>query len=106
MSTMPPITSETLKAYHDKISSQIQQGKATLEQLEAKAKEKGAQSELSAINALKSSKENIQRKLQDLKTTHENDMAQAQTAVDADLTAFKARIAELSAKLKSDPAKK
>jgi hypothetical protein len=106
MSTMPPITSETLKAYQDKVSSQIQQGKATLEQLEAKAKEKGAQSELTAINALKSSKENIQRKLQDLKTTHEDDMARAQTAVDADLTAFKARIAELSAKLKTESAKK
>jgi hypothetical protein len=33
-------------------------------------------------------------------------MARAQTAIDSDVAAFKTRIAELGAKLKTEPAKK
>jgi hypothetical protein len=106
MSTTTPATSATLKAYEDKVTAQVQEGKTKLEQLEAKAKEQGAQAELNAINTLKSTRESIQRKVQDLKTTHENHMAHAQTAIDTDVAAFKARIEELSAKLKQDSAKK
>jgi len=104
--TMTPTASATLKAYEDKVSAQIQESKARLEQLEAKAKEKSAQAELNAINSLKGTKENIQRKVQDLRTTNENQMARAQTAIDADVTAFKARVEELSAKLQTGSARK
>jgi hypothetical protein len=104
--TTTPTASTTLKAYEDKVNSQIQEGKAKLEQLEAKAKQKSAQAELNAINSLKGTRENIQRKVQDLKTTHESHMAHAQTAIDADVAAFKARIGELSATLQTESAKK
>jgi division protein CdvB (Snf7/Vps24/ESCRT-III family) len=96
-----PTASATLRAYEDKVNRQIQESKTKLEQLEAKAKEKRAQAELNAINSLKDTRENIQRKVQDLKTTHENHMARAQTAIDADLAAFKARIEELGATLET-----
>jgi chromosome segregation ATPase len=104
--TTTPTASTTLKAYEDKVNSQIQEGKAKLEQLEAKAKQKSAQAELNAINSLKGTRENIQRKVQELKTTHENRMAAAQTAIDADVAAFKARIEELRAKLQTESATK
>jgi hypothetical protein len=100
MTTTTPKTNPTLKAFEDKVTAQVQEGKTRLEQLEAKAKEKNEQSELAAINSLKSTRENIHRKLQDLKTTHEDHMARAQTAIEADVTAFKSRLQELSAKLK------
>jgi multidrug resistance efflux pump len=103
---MTTTTPATLKTFEDKVTAQVQEGKAKLEQLEAKAKEKGAQSELDAINRLNATRENIRRKVQELKTTHEDHMARAQTAIDADVTAFKAKIVELSAKLKPEPAKK
>ena len=74
--------------------------------LEAKAKETGAQSELNAINSLKATRDNIHRKVQELKTTHEDHMARAQTAIDTDIAAFKTRIEELGAKLKPEAAKK
>ena len=106
MTTTTPTPSATLKAYEDKVSAQIQESKTKLEQLEASAKEKGAQAELNAINSLKSTRENIHRKVQDLKMMHENHMAHAQSAIDADVAAFKARIEELSAKLKTETVKR
>ena len=106
MTTTTPKASATLKSFEDKVTAQVQEGKAKLQQLEAKAREKGAQSELDAINSLKATRENIHRKVQDLKTTHEDHMARAQTAIDADVASFRTRIEELGAKLKTEPAKK
>jgi len=106
MTTTTPKASATLKAFEDKVTAQVQEGKAKLEQLEAKAREKGAQSELDAVNRLKATKENIHRKVQELKTTNEEHMARAQAAIDTDVAAFKARIEELGAKLKPESAKK
>ena len=106
MATMTQSASAALKAYEEKVNTQIQESKTKLEQLEAKAKQKSAQAELNAINSLKGTRENIQRKVQDLRTTNENQMARAQTAIDADVTAFKARVEELSAKLQTGSARK
>jgi len=106
MTTTTPKTSATLKAFEDKVTAQVQEGKTRLEQLEAKAREKGAQSELDAVKSLKATRENIHRKVQDLKTTHDDHVARAQTAIDADVAAFKTRIDELSAKLKPESVKK
>jgi hypothetical protein len=106
MPTMTPAANAALKTYQDKVRAQIQEGKTKLEQLATKAKEHGAQAELNAINTLKSTRENIDRKLQDLQTTHDNNMAHAKAAIDTDVVAFNARIVQLSAKLKTEPAKK
>jgi hypothetical protein len=75
----------TLRAYQEKVRAQIQDGKAKLEQLEAKAKDKRAQAEISAITRLKTAREDIKRKVQDLKTTHDARVARAKAGIDADV---------------------
>jgi hypothetical protein len=98
--------SATVKIYEDKINAQIQEAKAKLDQFEAQAKKQGAQAELTAINHLKTAKQNIDRKLQDLKTTHETHVARAKADIEAEVTNFKASIDELAAKFKAHPATK
>jgi F0F1-type ATP synthase membrane subunit b/b' len=92
---------ETLKAYEDKIKAQIGDAKARLEQFEAKAKDTRAQAETAAVNHLKALKENIDRKLQDLKTTHASYVASAKSEIDAEVAKFKASIDELGAKFRT-----
>jgi hypothetical protein len=96
----PQAPSSTLKAYEDKIRAQVQEGKAKLEQFEAKAREKHADAELSAINQLKTSKQDIDRKLQALKTTQEAMIGLAKESIDAEVAKFKASLDTLSGKLK------
>jgi hypothetical protein len=90
-----------LKAYEDKVSAQIQEVKAKLDQLEAKAKEKRAQAEIDAINKLKNLKQNIGQKVQDLKNTHDSNVTRAKADIDAQIATFKAVITELGDKLKA-----
>ncbi len=98
--------SATLKAYEDKINAQIGEAKAKLEQFEATAKEKKAQAEIVTISSLKTAKENIDRKLQDLKTTHDTHAARAKADIDADVARFEASIDELAAKFTTRSARK
>jgi len=99
-------SNSTLKTYEEKVKAQLQGAKARLEQFEAKASEKGAQAETAAINSLKTAKQNIDRKLQDLKTTHSSNVARAKADIDADVVTIKASIDELAAKAKTGSAKK
>src|SRR5260370_34069884 len=82
-----------LKAYEDKITAHMQEAKAKLQQIEAKAqlqqieakaKETKAQAEITTLNSLKAAKQNIDRKLQDLKTTNAAHVARAKADIDAD----------------------
>jgi F0F1-type ATP synthase membrane subunit b/b' len=106
MATATPGTTHTgsMKAFEDKIRAQIDQAKASLQQFEAKAKEKGSDAETSAIAKLKTAKQDIDRKLQDLKTTHEGHVARAKSDIEADAEKFKASVEGLAAKFK--PGKK
>jgi hypothetical protein len=84
-------THTTLEALEDK-----------LKDLETKAKAKGTQTEIAAVSGLKTAKDNISRKLQELKTTHASNVARAKADIDTEVAVFKASIDELSAKLKTD----
>jgi hypothetical protein len=95
-----PMQKATLKAYEDKIRAQVQEGKAKLEQFEARAKEQHADAEISAINQLKTSRQNIDRKLQELKSTQEAQVAHAREVIDADVAKFKASLDMLAGKLR------
>jgi uncharacterized membrane protein len=90
----------TLKAYEDKVRAQLQEGKAKLDQLNAKAKEKQAQAELDVVGRLNATKQNIEKKLQDLKTTDDVQVPRAKADIDADVASFKSSINELAGKIK------
>jgi uncharacterized protein YicC (UPF0701 family) len=90
----------TLKAYEDKISNQVRDVRTKLEEVESKAKEQKAQTEIATINRLKSAKENIDRKLQTLKTTHDANVAQAKADIDAEVAKLKSSVDELATKFK------
>jgi len=96
----------TLKAYEEKISAQVQEAKARLEQIEAKAKEKKAQADIAVIGSLKTAKQNIDRKLQDLRTTHDAHVAHAKADIDADVARLKASVDDLATKFKTHSATK
>ena len=98
--------SPTIKAYEDKITAQLQLAKAKLEQLQAKAREKSAQGEIAAINSLTTAKQNIDRKLQDLKATSDSNVARAKADIDADVATFTASIDQLAGKVQSWSARK
>jgi len=55
-----------MKLYDDKIHAELQQTKARLEHLEARAKEKKAQAEIDAVKALGNTKQLMQNKRQEL----------------------------------------
>ena len=90
----------TLKAYEDKVRAQLQEGKAKLDQLNAKAKEKQAQAELDVVGRLNTTKQNIEKKLQNLKTTDDMQVSRAKADIDADVASFKSSINELAGKIK------
>jgi predicted neutral ceramidase superfamily lipid hydrolase len=90
----------TLKAYQDKIKNQVREAKTKLEELEAKAREQQAQAETATINRLKTTKESIDRKVQNLTTTNEAQLAQAKADVEAEAAKFKSSVDELATKFK------
>ena len=99
-------SSATLKAYEDKIKAQVQEAKAKLEQVEATAKAKRADRELTAISDLNATKQNIDRKLQDLKKTHQTYHARAKADINQEVATFKASVNALAGKFTSQPARK
>jgi uncharacterized phage infection (PIP) family protein YhgE len=91
----------TIKAYQDKIAAQIRDAKSKLEQFEATAKDKGAQQEAAAVSRLNAVKQNIDRKLQDIKSTNATLVSRAKADIDADVAMFKASIDELATRVKT-----
>src|SRR5262245_53271535 len=86
--------SAELKAYEAKGNTKIQEVKAQVEQFEAKAKERRAQAEITAIGQLRTARENVERKVHDLKTTHENNMARAKADITAEVGRLEASLKE------------
>jgi hypothetical protein len=91
-----------LKAFEDRIKAQVEEGKTKLDQFEAKAKEKRTETETAAVAKLQTSKQDIDRKLQDLKTTHETHVARAKSDIEADVAKFKTAVADLGARIKGN----
>ena len=91
-----------LKAYVDKIRAQVHEAKAKLDLFQAKAQNKKAQAHIEAIGSLKTAKDNIEKKLQDLSTTHDAHVVRAKADIDAEVARFKATIDALATKFKAD----
>ena len=90
-----------LKAYEEGVRARIQEGLAKLEQYEAVARQKKAQAELATIGGLFASKQDIDRRLQDLKKTNAEFVSRAKADIAADVAKFRASIDQLAAKLPS-----
>jgi len=80
------------------------EAKAKLEKLEAEAKRKGI--EIAALTGLAVTKRNIDRKLEDLKKTHESNQSHARTELATEAAAFLAAVDEIAKKHSSPAAKK
>ena len=93
------MTTPDIKAYEDKINSQLQQAKASLVEFEAKVKEKASPAEMEVINRLKSKHHEIDKKRQELKSTGEAN-PQIKAEIDADVAKLKTSLADLATKLK------
>ena len=95
-----------MKAFEDKLSAQLQDAKAKLEGIEAQAKGKMAQAEIDALNGLKTKRQEIDKKRQDLKASGEAKAAQIKADVEADMAKFKTSLDQFSTKFKSHPVTK
>lgn len=90
----------TIKAYEEKITAQLQQGKGQLAELEASAKGKVAQAEINLIHDLKTRHREIDKKLHELKTTGDANAEQIKAEIDANVAKLKSSLTELASKLK------
>ena len=92
----------TIRAYEDKVKAQLAEAKSKLDLLEATAREKQAQVEITAIAGLKTAKENIDRRIRDLKTTSDASLSRAKAAVESDVASLRTSIDNLTARIKND----
>lgn len=92
--------STNLKAFEDTIKSQVNEAKAKLDQFEGRAKAKASATETATVGHLTTAKQDIDRKLQDLKSTHDTHVARAKSEIEADVAKFKASVEEFGAKIK------
>ena len=95
-----------IKQYEEKVSAQLQQAKSQLEQFEARAREKKAQAEIEAINALKTMRQEIDKKSRNLKTSGGAKAAQLKEEIETDMAKLKASLEEFGTKVKSHAATK
>ena len=91
--------SATIRAYEEKIGTQLQQAKAALDQVEARVKGKAAQSDIDVIQRLKTKHQEIERRRQELKTAGEAKVEQIKSQIDAELAKLKSSVAEVAAKV-------
>jgi len=90
-------TSSALKAYEDKINKQVSDAKAKLDQLEAKAATQRTQAESQAIAQLKTTRQSLEQKLHDLKTTQAGNVDRAKASIDAEVAKLHTSIDKLTA---------
>ena len=91
------------KAHEDKISAQLHEAKALLDEIEAQSKKKKAQAEIEKITALNTKRQEIDKKLHKLlKAGVEAKVAvQIKADIDAELAKLKTSLEDLSTKFQS-----
>lgn len=97
------MTIAEIKAHEEKISAQLHEAKALLEEVEAHARRKKAQAEIETITGLKTRKQEIEKKLQQLvKTGVEAKTAvQIKADIEAEVAKLKTSLGEIANRLKS-----
>lgn len=97
------MTIAEVKAHEEKISAQLHEAKALLEQVEAHARKNKAQAEIEKITGLKSKKEEVEKKLQQLAKTGVEAKAavQIKSDIEAEVAKLKTSLGEIATRLKS-----
>ena len=103
--TQPGIGS-TLQAYEDKIAAQIRAANTRIDEFEVKAKPRRAQAEITAINGLKTARQNIERMLVDLKTAGDAQAVRAKADIDKAIVTFQASLEDFRRKFTTSSEKK
>jgi len=88
-----------LKAYQDKVNSQLEQAKAKLHELEAHFKGQKADAEIETIRGLKTAHQDIEKKSKELKTVAEAKVAQTKADIDAALGNLNSKLTHMSSKI-------
>jgi predicted phage gp36 major capsid-like protein len=97
------MTIAEVKAHEEKISAQLHEAKALLEEFEAHARKNKAQAEIAKITGLKAKKQEIEKKLQQLAKTGAEAKAAVQIKADieAEVAKLKTSLGEIATRLKS-----
>jgi predicted RNase H-like nuclease (RuvC/YqgF family) len=90
-------TSATLKVYEDKINAQIRNAKVKLDEFEAKAATQRTQAENKTIEQLKTTRQNLEQKVRELKTIQAANLERAQHDIDAEVAKLHTSIDKLTA---------
>lgn len=83
MATQTTTPGIDLKAYEANIVAKIREVSARIDQIETTTKAKRAQAEIAAITRLKTAREGIETKLNELRTTQATHVARAKSEIDA-----------------------
>jgi F0F1-type ATP synthase membrane subunit b/b' len=92
----PTETSATLKAYEDKVNAKILDAKARLELVEAKAAGQRTQAENKTIEQLNTTRQNLEQKVRELKTTQGANLERAQSDISAEVAKLHTSIDKLT----------
>ena len=101
-----PETASTLEAYEGKIAAQIHAANTRIDEFEASAKPRLAQAEISAIDGLKTARQNIERMVVDLKTTRDAQVVRTKADIDAAIVSFQASLEDFRRKYTTPSEKK
>jgi Tfp pilus assembly protein PilE len=93
-----------VKAHEEKISAQLHEAKALLEEFEAHARKNKAQAEIEKITGLKTKQQEIEKKLQQLAKTGIAAKAAVQIKADieAEVAKLKTSLGEIATRIKSN----
>ena len=89
-----------IKAYEEKIVAQLQQARAQITELEARAKSDVKSFKADLLKDVKARSHEIEKKLQELKTTGAANAEQVKADIDAKLEKMKGGLTELAGSIK------
>lgn len=98
--------SSVVKAFEDKVSAQLHDAKSQIEQIESRGKAKMTQVEIDSIKLLKSKRQEIENKREDLRTAGDEKAAQIKAEIEADVAKLGVALEHLGARLKTQSATK
>jgi vacuolar-type H+-ATPase subunit H len=93
-----------MKAFEEKVSAQLQEAKAKIDQIEAHFKGQLAQAQIDAIKFVRTTRQEIDKKRQELRAAGETRAAQLKAEIEADVAKLKTSLEQFSTKVKSQVA--